>query len=745
MEQTYQLVHFNVNSIATDERKKQLIHYMNIYQPEIVFLSETKLKPNNRFSVKNYNVFRSDRTETNGGGTAILTRNTVEAVQMESHSNFFESCAIKIKTRYQSYVCIAIYVPPTSKVRFENYKVFLENLSQGLSVISAGDFNGWHSHFGDRYCDTRGNALFQLHHETEFKVISAEAPTCYRSPSGSYIDHFILSNDLMNACNGKLVNLVKFSDHTGIGINSEINFCELKKRPKSLRKQYEKTNISEMNKFMEKRLELLCLPTSANLSVDGLETVTTGVQEIFKEATNKFVPSSEIAYSFKLSRTTESILKEKHRLSRLLSRKRKAMAEQRVINKLNSSINIINVMLRNNLRHDNSVLYHKKLDEVRCNADAFKFIKAHSCHNKKLTQINKLFLDESKTAYVSEPKDIVNNLATLFEANHRLTTDKKSVHEPEVKESIEKLSNHNSNIVFDDGITAKIENNEQLCEINTKLGAEQKNLLTSTEEIIEIINTRRNKASCGFDEMPNKLIKHFSLPIIVFLTVLFNQLTAVAHFPRVWKFALITPIPKNGRDKSTLANWRPISLLNCVAKIYEVIVERKIRSHFENNKLFSSDQFGFRKGRSTVHALTKFNNQVLEGLNKGKITTTVLLDIQAAFDTVWQEALVHKMMKFNVNYQLCKLVHNFLQNRHFAVKYGEVTSETKTIQAGTPQGSCLSALLFIIFISDMPNHPIIKKSQFADDTMLYLTHKAPAGAEPSATFHLFQQLANSNK
>lgn len=215
MEQVSRLIHFNVNSIVAPAKKVQLIEYINRYDPEIVFLTETKLKPSHFFAVKNYNLFRADRLQTNGGGTAILVRNSINAKQIKSHSRFFESCAIKLKISNQYAVCIAIYVPPTSNV-FANFKNFFESFNE--SMICAGDFNARHADFGDCICDDRGNQLRELHQNSEFKVISAEAPTLYRSLKGSFIDHFVLSNDLIDHFEKKLSNLVQFSprDHTGI-------------------------------------------------------------------------------------------------------------------------------------------------------------------------------------------------------------------------------------------------------------------------------------------------------------------------------------------------------------------------------------------------------------------------------------------------------------------------------------------------------------------------------------------------
>lgn len=729
MDQVSRLIHFNVNSIVSPAKKVQLIEYINRYNPEIVFLTETKLKPGHFFAVKNYNLFRADRLQTNGGGTAILVKNSINAKQVKSHSRFFESCAIKLKVSKQSVVCIAIYVPPTSNLKYFNFKNFFENFNE--SIICAGDFNARHTEFGDYICDERGNQLFELHQSSEFKVISAEAPTCYRSQRGSFIDHFVLSNDLTERFEKKLSNLVQFSprDHTGISIHSDLAFAIEANNPILTRRLYNKANTSAINKYIECEFEKLVIPTNTNLIGSELDAIATELKRIFQFSVDKFVPTTEVAYRYSISCASKSMLTEKHRLSRLLSRRSKANVNDSSLVSIKSSINVLDIMLRNSLQTDRAKCYKKRLSQVKCNSDAFKFIRSQSCYKSKSNRIEGIFTDEAKNEALTDPIVIANSFADLFENNHKLTLNQVSPNDNVVDQSINTLRCTISKISFNENVSAKIMSKGELPPPNELLGEQQKSLLTSVEEVTQVIKSRRNKSSCGEDQMPNTIIKQFSISVLITLTIFFNHLIAIGHFPTEWKAAVIRPIPKNGKNKQILSNWRPISLLNCIAKIFEVLIERRIREHFISGNLFTKDQFGFRQSRSTVHALANFNNDVLRGLNRGQMTSAVLLDVQAAFDTVWQEALIHKMMLYNVNYQLCKIIYNYLRNRSFTVNINEVTSSRRTIKAGTPQGSCISALLFIIFVNDMPSDPFIKKSQFADDTMAYATHKNPLQAQ----------------
>jgi hypothetical protein len=95
------------------------------------------------------------------------------------------------------------------------------------------------------------------------------------------------------------------------------------------------------------------------------------------------------------------------------------------------------------------------------------------------------------------------------------------------------------------------------------------------------------------------------------------------------------------------------------------------------------------------------------------------LDVEKAFDKVWHEGLVFKLVKAGVPDQLLNIIKSFLSDRTFKVKINGILSSTKTVSAGVPQGSCLSPELFSVFINDMPQHKLRKTAIFADDTLFY--------------------------
>lgn len=127
------------------------------------------------------------------------------------------------------------------------------------------------------------------------------------------------------------------------------------------------------------------------------------------------------------------------------------------------------------------------------------------------------------------------------------------------------------------------------------------------------------------------------------------------------------------------------------------------------------NQFGFLKQHSTIHALARIQDQINCGLNNGKITSIVAVDLRSAFDVVWHDALIHKMIKLGFSPGLTKIIQNFLKNRHFSVRLNGRTSNVFDMDSGMPQGSVVSPQLFNIYIHDIPTNKNIQITQFADE------------------------------
>ncbi|GFW19570.1 probable RNA-directed DNA polymerase from transposon BS [Trichonephila clavipes] len=248
--------------------------------------------------------------------------------------------------------------------------------------------------------------------------------------------------------------------------------------------------------------------------------------------------------------------------------------------------------------------------------------------------------------------------------------------------------------------------------------------LTSPQEIMDIILQLPNKKAPGKDGIKNIALKALPLNAITNITKIINSCLQLNYFPQEWKHALITVIPKPGKDKKFTENYRPISLISSLGKIFEKILLKKINSHCEENQIIPDFQHGFRQQTSTQHQLLRVTNHIINGYNSKTITVGLFLDVKKAFDRMWHDGLIYKMIIFNFPTYLIKIIHSYLNNRTFNVKYNNVHSSQRPILASTPQGSILSPALYNIYTSDFPTDNNTTVCLFADDAAILCTKKS---------------------
>ncbi|GFX63085.1 RNA-directed DNA polymerase from mobile element jockey [Trichonephila clavipes] len=175
-------------------------------------------------------------------------------------------------------------------------------------------------------------------------------------------------------------------------------------------------------------------------------------------------------------------------------------------------------------------------------------------------------------------------------------------------------------------------------------------------------------------------------------------------------------LAKPNQDKTYPQGYRPISLINATAKIFERIILTRIKSHCKAIDCIPPEQCGFREGHSTLHQLIRVTNFINEGFAHKLYTVGVFLDVKRAFDKLWHDGLTYKLIKLQFPDYLIKIIHNFLHNRTFRVRVNNSYSNTGSCLSGVPQGSVLSPYLYNIYTHDFPQHSTVSTCLFADDS-----------------------------
>ena len=228
-------------------------------------------------------------------------------------------------------------------------------------------------------------------------------------------------------------------------------------------------------------------------------------------------------------------------------------------------------------------------------------------------------------------------------------------------------------------------------------------------EVKELINKLPLKNSHGHDNISNIMLKTIVNDIVVPLVKLINQSMSQGQFPTMMKLAEVVPLFKS-KDRSIETNYRPISLLTTMSKILEKVVYTWVYKFLNVTGQISDKQYGFRAKHSCEHAVGQLVGTVLKNLENNKITVSVLLDLSKAFDTIEHQIMLKKLELYGIRGTPFNWFESYLSGRLMRVKCRttcsskEAISDTYAIDYGTPQGSCLGPLIFLIFVNDMSLH-----------------------------------------
>lgn len=767
------IIEVNLNSLVSLHRRHNLELFLKEHKPDILLVCETKLNSTHKVIFKNYTFIRNDRRNSMGGGTGILIKNEINfnKLNCDIDTGKLEYTAISIKLSNTKNINIfSVYNPPNETLNPHHLNNIIK-ISKNTEFILGGDLNCRHISWFNSSNNPSGNSLFNWYTKEspnlQISLVHSIEPTYVNKNTSSILDLFIISNNIQitfsNRCPGYLETHDYESDHRAVEIKINTIHSVVYNDPIKI-PNYRQANWKEINAQIDQNLNQIDLPSERNITSIEIDNFINQFNSIVTNAVDTHTPQITINNSsiIPLPKTTTDLILKKNNLRRKLFRNRFNNNN----NQLRSTINCLKKIIKEQIYIHINKYWQQKISKIKMDNQTFKTIK-NITTNRSIQMFPDLNQTTSKnntqtTITITDNKEKANLLGQHFGNVHRQNTNLGDTQfSNNINNRIDRLyqNNHAPLIIFNstksadtninshhpfpesyiDPPSEEQQPNTSLPGHITLLRNNQINLnFTNTEMVKLIIKSRNNKKSTGPDNINNTILKKLSSKSLKLISILFNHIFNIGYFPTEWKLATVIPIPKKGNTMDP-KNYRPISLISCISKIYEKFINEKLREHCEENNVIPNTQFGFRPNHSTTHALLKFSEDLAVNLNNKTPVTALSLDCEKAFDTVWKNALIYKMKYlFGFHDHLYKIIFHYLSNRTFRVRIDNTLSNTYQIEAGVPQGSILASILFSIYIADIPT-PTNNKTKiihYADDILIYTASRRQTKAEKDINEYL---------
>jgi hypothetical protein len=732
--------------------------WLNNY--EIICLQETKTDDTDSICVPGYDVHLFNRqkiTRYRSGGIAVFVKKEISKyITFDKHSNsnlikFFKiSKEVCNTTSNEDIVCGVVYLPPNgSKFShndpyFEMQNEIFRYCNDSKNIILLGDFNSRCGNLSDyTVTDDLICSTFELQNIQEeegniFKQFEIQNIQLNRNHADISINNY--GRQLVEFC--KVNNLFIWNGRIGRDKDnpkltckdkSVIDYCL------STSFVFETIDNFEVEEFCDLYSDVHCaLSISLNVNITSVNEETVNGTKNKIKLWDRYKPEK---------------FREKVDISKLenIENRLDHLGQNQTINNtdINNVVDDLTSIFENTAKEafgtirpkQNTTNYQQKIPWFNSSCQRLRnhyhFIRKE--YNKHKTQTLKISLKKISKEYKTSLRQAHNKYATnkvndLRKLKHadpkkywQIINSEKPTQNTQAnleqffnyfKKQNENFQHINEATNSDQDLhTFNHEHNETNGEINRPI---------TEKEIEEAVRTLKNNKSPGQDNILNEHIKNTIDLLKPIYVKLFNLIFNTGYIPETWTDGLIKPIYKQKGNPNSPENYRPISLLSCMGKLFTNILNKRLNKYAENNNIIQETQAGFRRNHSTLDNVFILKSLIDILKNDKKKMYCCFIDFKQAFDSVWRNGLWNKLLKENINGKCFNIITSIYNNIKSRVITCEGTSAPFLSLSGVRQGENLSPFLFSIFLNDLENFLKnngvngIEKGTLVEETRIYV-------------------------
>ena len=689
------IAQLNINSLRN---KFDFLVQIMSNNVDLFLVSETKIDssfPNAQFHIAGYTMYRRDRN-LNGGGILLYIKEDIPS-SLLMIDNYFEAFYVEINIRKRKWLIGCTYNPKSSLI-----STHLDQIGKNLDkyMLTYSNF----LLLGDLNAEPTNPTVHDFCQVYSCKNLIHEN-TCFKNPQNPSCIDLMLTN-MPKSFQSSLVLETGLSDFHKMTLTVMKVFYK-KQNPNIIK--YRNYKNFDNNSFMIDVKDKISQISGEN-EISFFDLFKNKVFQVFENHVplkTRYVRANQAPF------ITKKLSKEimiRTRLRNKFFKTKKETDREKYNKQRNYCVSLIR-------KEKNNYFSNINTRDITDNKRFWKTVKP--LFTDKIPTKSKITLIEKKVITQDDEDDIitediisddktvsevfndffvniVSNLDIKSELDFETTFIKSN--DP-VADSIRKFQTHPSIVM--------INNKNYISDFFTFDEVQFDNVL---EKIEKLDNAKTSQQT----DIPTKLLKHNSRYFADIFSKNINNCFENSNFPTELKLADVIPVYKK-KSKNFKDNYRPVSILSNISKIYERVIYEQMQPYFEN--LLSKFQCGFRKGYNAQHCLMVLIEKWKKCVDNGGAFGALLTDLSKAFDCLSHELLIAKLNAYGFDKKSLTLVYSYLSKRKQRVKINNSFSSWQRLSFGVPQGSILGPLLFNIYICDMfyflENYDI---ANYADDT-----------------------------